>query len=55
MIKYKDKFYKCNIHNKNYIIYCNNCNKNLCEKCEEVHNKKHKKIFYKEKKPNEKK
>ena len=55
MIKYNDRFYKCNIHNKNYIIYCNNCNKNLCEKCEEEHNKKHKKIFYKEKKPNEKK
>ena len=54
-IKYNERFYKCNIHIKNYIIYCNNCKKNLCEKCEEEHNKKHKKIFYKEKKPNEKK
>ena len=54
-IKYNDRFYKCNIHNKNYIIYCNNCNKNLCEKCEEKHNKKHKKIFYKEKILKEKK
>ena len=55
MIEYKERFYKCNKHNKNYIIYCNNCNKNLCEGCEEEHNIKHKKIFYKEKKPNEKK
>ena len=55
MIDYKDRFYKCNKHIKNYIIYCYNCNQNLCQECGEEHNKKHKIIFYKEKIPTEKK
>ena len=55
MINYNDRFYNCVKHNNTFISYCNNCNMNLCEKCEEIHNNKHKIISYKEKKPSEKK
>ena len=53
IIEYKYRFNICVNHNKKYISYCNNCNINLCEKCEEKH-KNHKIINYKEIKPNEK-
>ena len=54
MIECNNRFYKCIQHNNNFISYCNNCNMNLCEKCEEIHNK-HIRISYKERKPNKKK
>ena len=31
------RFNYCINHSLNYISYCNNCNSNLCEKCEEEH------------------
>ena len=31
----------CNIHNKKYIIFCYDCNKNCCELCHYVENKNH--------------
>ena len=56
MIEYNNRYNKCIKHNDIFISYCNNCNMNLCEKCEEEHNNnKHKRILYKEKKPNDKK
>ena len=53
MIEYNNRFYKCIKHNNNFISYYNSCNINLCEKCEENHDNRHKRISYKEKKPNE--
>ena len=44
IIKYKNKEYKCNIHNEKYISYCNKCKKNLCMICENNH-KDHEKIY----------
>ena len=44
IIKYKNKEYKCNIHNEKYISYCNKCKKNICMICENNHNN-HDKIY----------
>ena len=38
IINYDDKYYICNIHNSNYILYCKNCKQNLCLHCENMHN-----------------
>ena len=38
-----DSFYTCKIHNnENFNFYCDNCKKNLCKHCKEIHYKKHK-------------
>ena len=44
--------FKCSVHNLNFIKYCNNCDKNICSKCEEEH-KNHQFIDFKGIKPNE--
>ena len=36
-IEYEQKYFKCNIHNDNYINYCNHCNKNICPFCDKEH------------------
>jgi len=36
-IEYKYKFYICINHCKEYISFCKNCNKNLCNQCENEH------------------
>ena len=41
------KFYICEKHNSNYEKYCEECKKNICQKCEEEH-KGHNLIIYKE-------
>ena len=46
MIEYHKRYNKCYRHNKEFISYCLNCNKNLCEICEVDHNK-HKLFIYK--------
>jgi len=38
--------YICNKDNLPYISYCKNCNKNLCSKCEIIHDKNHYLIKY---------
>jgi len=38
-INYNDKNYFCFKHNEMYTSYCQNCKKNICNKCEEEHNK----------------
>jgi len=38
IIKYKNKEYKCHMHNEKYISYCNRCKKNVCMICETNHN-----------------
>ena len=45
IIKYKNKEYKCNIHNEKYNSYCNKCKKNICMICENNHNN-HERIYY---------
>ena len=55
MIDSEYNFYKCIKHKNMFISYCTICNINLCDKCEEQHNIKHKRISYKEKRPNERK
>lgn len=42
--------YLCITHKKDYILYCINCNKNLCEICiDSVIHKEHEKIYFKDK------
>ena len=45
-IEYKYKYYNCNKHYKEYILYCSKCNINLCANCEKEH-ENHKKISLK--------
>lgn len=40
------------MHGERYTLYCQDCNKNLCDICELEHNKKHKFIYHKEISPN---
>ena len=47
VIMVNDKYYKCNKHNEEFILYCNDCNINLCYKCEKKHTK-HKSIYLKQ-------
>ena len=46
-INFFEKYSCCQIHGLPYIIYCNKCNKNICERCEESH-KEHKTIYKKQ-------
>jgi len=45
IINYNDKWYKYNIHNKEYYSYCNQCKKNICIMCENTH-KEHELIYF---------
>jgi len=47
LINYNERFYTCNYHNKNYILYCKTCQINLCEICEKNHFN-HNILFYKQ-------
>ena len=38
VINYDDKYYICDIHNKEYAFYCNECKKDICMYCENDHN-----------------
>jgi len=38
LIDYDSKNYLCNAHGEKYILYCKDCNKNLCDLCEMEHN-----------------
>jgi len=38
VIYYYDKYYICNMHNKEYTFYCNKCKKDICIYCKKVHN-----------------
>ena len=44
-INYENKNYFCEIHNEQYIEYCNNCKKNICKFCHNEH-KKHIITYY---------
>ena len=44
IIDYDDKYYICEMHNENYISYCEQCKLNLCIQCEG--HKNHQRIFY---------
>ena len=46
-INYFEKYSCCGIHGLPYIIFCNQCNMNLCERCEENH-KDHKTTYKKQ-------
>ena len=37
IINYEQKYYICNIHNKEYNSYCETCNKDICLLCKKVH------------------
>lgn len=41
--KYDEKYYYCSMkeHYNEYVSYCSKCNLNLCDKCEEAHDKNH--------------
>jgi len=43
MIDYNERYFKCNLHNESYTLYCEQCKKNICIICEKEH-KNHKKI-----------
>ena len=47
MIEYNNKYDYCNKHNKEYILFCKDCNEDLCYECEEEH-KNHLFIYYKQ-------
>ena len=42
-VEYDQQYFKCNIHNEKYSLYCKQCNKNICILCEKEH-KTHDKI-----------
>ena len=45
IINYEQKYYICNIHNKEYNSYCEKCNKDICLFCKQEH-KDHNIISY---------
>ena len=47
IINYEQKYYICNLHNKEYISYCETCHKDFCILCKKEH-KEHKNISYDE-------
>ena len=53
LIDYDYRYCICSLHNSKYISYCQNCNKNLCIKCEKKHTN-HEIILFKEKLRNKK-
>ena len=52
LVKYINRFCYCKLHNINFISYCKTCKNNLCQLCEEEHNKKHDIILFKQIMPN---
>jgi len=46
LISLEQANYICNKDNSPYISYCKNCNKNLCSKCEIIHDRNHCLIKY---------
>ena len=53
-ISFENYISKCIIHDKNYQLYCINCNKNMCEKCKSEHEYLgHKFIFFEKITPKE--
>ena len=38
----------CSFHNKKYILFCYDCNKNCCESCHSIENKNHKTKLFKD-------
>ena len=47
LIEYINRFNFCLEHKSKFIIYCNSCNMNLCDKCEQKHYK-HKRVYFKQ-------
>ena len=45
-ILYNKKFYICCLHNKEFISFCEKCNKNICNDCIKVHNNHKENIIY---------
>ena len=43
-INYNLKKYRCNEHGERFILFCKQCNKNLCDLC--VHNNKNHNLIY---------
>ena len=37
IIRYEQKYYNCEIHNRTYNSFCNNCKKDICVLCEAEH------------------
>ena len=37
IIDYEQKYYICNVHNKEYNSYCETCNKDICLLCKKEH------------------
>ena len=56
IIEYSKRFFFCNKHNMKITSFCTKCKTNLCPNCEDANtHKKHKIIYLKEIKPNDKK
>ena len=53
IINYDDKYYICDKHNENYILYCKQCKLNICTLCEE--HKNHQRINFMDILPNQEK
>ena len=47
-IRYSQKLDLCLDHNEYFVLYCFNCNKNLCFLCQEKHELNHKIVSYKQ-------
>ena len=47
IINYEQKYFICNLHNKELNSYCETCNKDMCLFCKKEH-KEHKIILYEE-------
>ena len=47
-IRYSQKLDLCLEHNEYFVLYCFNCNKNLCFLCQEKHELNHKIVSYKQ-------
>ncbi len=45
-VKYDEKSYYCPEHFNQFVSYCINCNKNLCDQCEKEHKEKKDRIDY---------
>jgi len=51
IIDYEFKNYLCNTHGERYILYCSKCHLNLCDICQQDHDKNHDFIYLNEKMP----
>ena len=48
VVNYDEKNYLCHLHGQNYTSYCQECEKNVCSKCDINHNKDHNFVYYRE-------